>query len=152
MIHLLPTRHALLFSALVAIGVAGFVQNDSAERYVPSTEQLVVEVFVRDLDASISFYRDLGFRFVRRDETFAELAWEDHLFFLDASPPPELDRPAANIRIMVPNVNEHWDRARAAGARVLRPIDDRYYGLRDFTIADPDGFGVRFATRLEHLE
>ena len=23
------------------------------------------------------------------------------------------------------------------------------YGLRDFTIADPDGFGVRFGTRIE---
>jgi catechol 2,3-dioxygenase-like lactoylglutathione lyase family enzyme len=25
----------------------------------------------------------------------------------------------------------------------------RYYGLRDFTISDPDGLGVRFASRLE---
>jgi hypothetical protein len=28
------------------------------------------------------------------------------------------------------------------------PVSDRYYGLRDFTIADPDGFGIRFATVL----
>ena len=28
------------------------------------------------------------------------------------------------------------------------PIADRYYGLREFSIADPDGFGVRFATAL----
>jgi len=34
------------------------------------------------------------------------------------------------------------------GARVIDPIAERYYGLRDFTIADPDGFGIRFATRL----
>jgi hypothetical protein len=34
------------------------------------------------------------------------------------------------------------------GARVLAPIADRDYGLRDFTIADPDGFGIRFATRI----
>jgi NAD(P)H-dependent FMN reductase len=32
---------------------------------------------------------------------------------------------------------------------VVSPIADRYYGLRDFTIADPDGFGVRFASTLE---
>jgi hypothetical protein len=32
---------------------------------------------------------------------------------------------------------------------VLAPIADRDYGLRDFTIADPDGFGVRFGTRIE---
>jgi hypothetical protein len=35
------------------------------------------------------------------------------------------------------------------GARVIIPIGDRYYGLRDFTIADPDGFGVRFASPLD---
>lgn len=121
----------------------------SQGHYVPSTEQLVVELFVRDLDGSIDFYRDLGFEFIRRDDEFAELAWENHLFFLDASQPaPELSSPAANVRIMVPDVDAHWKKAEEAGARVLRPIDDRYYGLRDFTILDPDGFGIRFATRL----
>jgi hypothetical protein len=28
------------------------------------------------------------------------------------------------------------------------PIADRYYGLRDFMIADPEGFGIRFASAL----
>src|SRR5262245_65583591 len=31
------------------------------------------------------------------------------------------------------------------------PLADRYYGLRDFTIADPDGFGIRFASALFSL-
>jgi hypothetical protein len=31
---------------------------------------------------------------------------------------------------------------------VLAPIGDRDYGLRDFTILDPDGFGQRFASLL----
>jgi hypothetical protein len=31
---------------------------------------------------------------------------------------------------------------------MIIPLADRYYGLRDFAIADPDGFGVRFATVL----
>ncbi len=123
------------------------------QRYVPPNEQLVVELFVRDLDRSIAFYRDIGFELIRRDDEFAELSWEQHLFFLDSSqPPPDLDTPAANVRIMVPDVDAHWEKALAANARVLRVVDDRYYGLRDFTIADPDGFGVRFATRLEQAE
>jgi uncharacterized glyoxalase superfamily protein PhnB len=49
---------------------------------------------------------------------------------------------------MVPDVDDCWDRANQLGARVVVPIGDRYYGLRDFTIADPDGFGVRFASLL----
>jgi uncharacterized glyoxalase superfamily protein PhnB len=50
---------------------------------------------------------------------------------------------------MVADVDAWWRRAVGMGARVLAPIADRDYGLRDFTIADPDGFGVRFGTRIE---
>jgi uncharacterized glyoxalase superfamily protein PhnB len=49
---------------------------------------------------------------------------------------------------MVADVDAFWERARVAGAPVLAPIGDRSYGLRDFTVLDPDGFGVRFASRL----
>ena len=35
------------------------------------------------------------------------------------------------------------------GLSVVWPIGDRDYGLRDFVIADPDGYGVRFASRLK---
>ncbi len=49
---------------------------------------------------------------------------------------------------MVPNVDDIWELAEEIGATVLSPIEDRRYGLRDFTIVDPDGFGIRFGTRL----
>jgi hypothetical protein len=39
--------------------------------------------------------------------------------------------------------------ANRIGARVVVPIADRYYGLRDFIVVDPDGFGVRFASTLQ---
>jgi len=52
------------------------------------------------------------------------------------------------VRVMVPDVDRYWRVANEIGATVIVPIADRYYGLRDFTIADPDGFGVRFATTL----
>jgi uncharacterized glyoxalase superfamily protein PhnB len=47
---------------------------------------------------------------------------------------------------MVPNVDDYWKLAKEMGAKIVIPIADRYYGLRDFIISDPDGFGVRFAT------
>jgi hypothetical protein len=49
---------------------------------------------------------------------------------------------------MVPDVDNYWALAQKIGAQVLRPLENRSYGLRDFTIAGPDGFGLRFATRL----
>ena len=63
------------------------------QRYVPPNEQLVVELFVRDLDRSIAFYRDIGFELIRRDDEFAELSWEEHLFFLDSSRPRRISTP-----------------------------------------------------------
>ena len=126
--------------------------------YVPSTEQLVTEIVVRDIRRSTEFYRRLGFRLHRDGGDFVELTWEDHLLFL-AEPsafhdmaevePTERPRfPVANIRVMVSNVDQCWSLATELGAPIILPIADRYYGLRDFTIADPDGFGIRFASQL----
>jgi catechol 2,3-dioxygenase-like lactoylglutathione lyase family enzyme len=115
-----------------------------------AAEQLVVEIFVRDIERSLAFYRQLGFALARRDDHFAELVWEDHLLFLEELPEltPLPSFPQANLRIMVADVERYWQLAATMGVRVVKPIDDRYYGLRDFTIADPDGFGVRFASPL----
>ena len=124
------------------------------DRYVDPTEQLVTEIFVRDIAKSTAFYRRLGFELVRDDGDFVELAWEGHRLFLDergdmGSVP---DTVQANVRVMVPDVDRYWELAAEMGARVLAPIADKPYGLRDFAIADPDGFAVRFATRLEDRE
>jgi len=59
--------------------------------------------------------------------------------------------PQGNVRVMVPNVDAYWTLSREMGAHVLSPITDQSYGLRDFTIADPDGFGIRFGTWLNDL-
>src|SRR5262247_1815342 len=127
-------------------------------RYVDPTEQLVTEIVVRDIRRSIDFYRRLGFELLRDGGDFVELTWENHRLFLAelsafrdnpdstfVTPPPF---PVANVRVMVPNVDECWKLANEIGARIIIPVADRYYGLRDFTIADPDGFGVRFGSVL----
>jgi len=92
-------------------------------RYVDSTDQLVTEIVVRDIRGSVDFYRRLGFELLRDGGDFVELTWEDHRLFLA--------QPSA-----------------FPGAEHV-PIGDRYYGLRDFTIRDPDGFGIRFASLLD---
>lgn len=127
-------------------------------RYVDSTEQLVTEIVVKDIKSSVDFYRRLGFELLRDGGDFVELTWEDHRLFLaevsafrgahgaTVSTTPAL--PLANIRVMVRDVDEYWKLANEMGAQIIIPLADRYYGLRDFTIADPDGFGVRFASVL----
>ena len=118
--------------------------------YAPTTDQLVVEVFARDIEASKRFYERLGFELLEDRGDFVEYSWEGHKFFLDARPdqPDASSHPQANMRIMVPNVDDYWRLVQESGATVVSPIQDQEYGLRDFTILDPDGIGLRFGTWL----
>jgi hypothetical protein len=49
---------------------------------------------------------------------------------------------------MVPDVDRYWRISKELDLRVIQSLEDRDYGLRDFTILSPDGVGLRFATRL----
>jgi len=128
-------------------------------RYEDPTEQLVTEIVVRNIRDSVAFYRRLGFELLRDGGDFVELTWEGHqLFLAELSAFPETSAvveatpprfPVANVRVMVANVDDYWKLVNDIGARIIIPVADRYYGLRDFTIADPDGFGVRFASALQ---
>ncbi len=130
------------------------------KKYVDSTEQLVTVIVVRNIQRSTRFYRQLGFKVLRDAGDFVELTWEDHqLYIAELSAYHEINSeeielpyppkfPIANIRIMVPNVDHYWNLVKEMEAQIVIPIADRYYGLRDFIISDPDGFGIRFATCL----
>ena len=115
-------------------------------------DQLVVEIFVRDLDRSLAIYTALGFTVGRRDGNFAALSWEGREFFLDqrSDLAPARGPARSNVRILVRDVDAVWAHVQRLGLRVEQPIEDRYYGLRDFTVVDLDGFGLRFAGPLSH--
>jgi catechol 2,3-dioxygenase-like lactoylglutathione lyase family enzyme len=116
-----------------------------------AAEQLVVEIQVRDIGRAVAFYRGLGFETVGESDGFVALSWEGRHFFLSCHEglPPPPDNPPANLRIMVADVDRRWEQVTGMGARIVYPIGDRAYGLRDFTFADPDGFGLRFASLLD---
>lgn len=91
------------------------------------------------------------------------LLWENHELYLDERkelPKREHKFPQANVRIMVRDVNKYWETIQQMNADysdeekiyVFAPIKDQEYGLRDFTVLDPDGFGLRFGTELNDLK
>ncbi|MGQ9484384.1 MAG: NUDIX domain-containing protein [Desulfosoma sp.] len=125
-------------------------QGGSMEhRVVPSGEQLVLALYVRDLGTSCRFFQDFGFQLSRRDGPFAELRWEDSLLFVVERPevtPP--DQPVGNIRVVVHDVDALYEKAQHLGYPIVTPLGDRYYGLRDFIVAGPDGIHLRFAAFL----
>jgi len=116
----------------------------------PMQEQLVLELYVPNISASAEFYQRLGFRLLRAEPHFVELAWGQGVLYLEetADAPPSNGPIVGNVRVLVDDVDRYWSLAQELGCTVVKPIADRYYGLRDFTIAGPDGVGLRFASRL----
>lgn len=123
-----------------------------SERLLP----VAPEFFVRDIERSITFYKRLGFTAVRQEPDFAVIALHEDVHvllaaeqhtsreWLNAGPRGV----GLNIRIMVEDVDAVYQRAKDAGAPIIQQIADRYYGLRDFILLDPDGFALRFAQEL----
>jgi hypothetical protein len=52
---------------------------------------------------------------------------------------------------MVPDVEAYWQVVQQMEVPVLWPLENRAYGLRDFTIVRPDGVGLCCATHLTDL-
>src|ERR1051325_3887799 len=98
-------------------------KRKTMSRYIDPTEQLVVELLVRDLERSVKFYQSLGFQVLRKDATFASLTWEDHRLFMDQKTglpePPAM--PAMNVRVMVADVDQVWQHVTSLGLRITAP-------------------------------
>jgi PhnB protein len=56
-----------------------------------------------------------------------------------------------SLSISVANVDAFADKAVAAGMKVLRPIKDQFYGIRDVTLIDPFGYSWNVSTVKEEL-
>lgn len=55
------------------------------------------------------------------------------------------------IYIYVPDVDAFAKQAEAAGAKVLRPLQDQFYGDRSVSLEDPWGHRWGFATHIEDV-
>jgi catechol 2,3-dioxygenase-like lactoylglutathione lyase family enzyme len=120
---------------------------------------LAPELFVDSVPGSVRFYVEkLGFEVVRQDPGFAVVALgEAIVMFEQRAAHPRIDSPGGaagaksfplHLRFMVDDVDAFYERVRSDGVEVVLPIASRDYGLRDFIIADPDGFPLRFAARI----
>jgi catechol 2,3-dioxygenase-like lactoylglutathione lyase family enzyme len=119
-------------------------------------------VVVNDPDEALAFYRDtLGLE-VRNDVANDGSRWITVgapsqpsvnivlTNYLDGSPS---DREAVaslvakgalnGVNFSTPNVDETFERVRAAGAEIIQEPTDQFWGVRDFAIRDPSGNMVR---------
>jgi catechol 2,3-dioxygenase-like lactoylglutathione lyase family enzyme len=129
---------------------------------------LVPELDVSDLNRSLPFYvGTLGFvvRFQRPEERFAYLEREGaHLMLEEAAGPgrrfrtAELIKPygrGINLQIRASDVIELHSNVLLAGISLVVELEERWYrqngmerGNRQFVVADPDGYLLRFYTDL----
>lgn len=58
---------------------------------------------------------------------------------------------AVHIHLYVPNVDKMFQRAVAAGAKVLRPVDEQFYGDRIGTLEDAWGHVWHLATHVRDV-
>jgi uncharacterized glyoxalase superfamily protein PhnB len=114
----------------------------------PVLESVAPILQVADLTRALDFYtKVLGFAIewtsgeppaiasVCRDRVEINLA-------LNAAPVP------AMIYIQVRGVDDYFARIAAAGATVTVPLADRFYGMRDGRIKDPDGNEINLGESL----
>jgi catechol 2,3-dioxygenase-like lactoylglutathione lyase family enzyme len=133
-----------------------------------TSPKLVPELDVSDIAVSLAFYTGIcGFavRFERPEERFAYLDLDGvHLMLEEADGPGRrfstapLERPygrGVNFQIEVRDVDALYARIEAAGCAVPIPMEERWYraddmlsGNRQFVVADPDGYLLRFFSDL----
>ena len=126
------------------------------------------EFDVSDLDRSLAFYVDvLGFTvmFDRPEERFAFLTFEGvNLMIEEAAGPGRRFRTAplehpygrgVNFMFEVAEIDRLHNRVQAAGFTFVIPLEERWYrhdeaeyGRKQFVVADPDGYLLRFSTSL----
>jgi predicted enzyme related to lactoylglutathione lyase len=97
---------------------------------------------VPDVSATAEFYRGtLGFRTDPGTETAAYcVVWRDNAAVHLAQ---GAVRPAGvRIFFWVKDVNALYEQVVARGATIAVPIDTRPYGVRDFSVRDPNGVEV----------
>jgi uncharacterized glyoxalase superfamily protein PhnB len=124
-----------------------------ADEYGRAMPRFSVNLLVRNLATSLSFYKDvLGATVRYGDADFAAVELHGVEFMLHADHTydhhPLFARlqsedkrgSGAELRVMGVDPDAVQARARAAGARILQPVADFPHGWRDVMVEDPDGY------------
>ena len=127
-----------------------------------ATRGIVVEFFVRDVDASVAFYKALGFVVARRYEDYVllrrgeirlSLQGDSHVVAGPHYFTPHIQQlprgTGVEVSIQVADVDAEYLRAKTAGLNIVKPMQDRPWGARDFRLADPDGYFLRITSPLK---
>jgi PhnB protein len=122
-------------------------------------------LIVRDADRALTFYRQafgatetfrlegpggrIGHAEVKIGDSIVMLA--DEHPEMGARGPQSLGGTPVHLLVYVEDVDTQVQRAVAAGAKVVRPVKDQFYGDRSGTVEDPFGHSWTLATHKEDV-
>jgi uncharacterized glyoxalase superfamily protein PhnB len=124
--------------------------------------KLTPNLIVRDVEASIAFYRDvLGFQpgmtvpeqppYVFGSVNFGEV----EIFFNQQQAAVEeyrlfADKPVGGtltLFLEIEGIDELLTKVEKHGAKIVMPLEKKFYGTREFALLDPDGWVITFSER-----
>jgi uncharacterized glyoxalase superfamily protein PhnB len=80
---------------------------------------------------------------------------EDGVVMLGQPPntrnPKSLGGKTQSIYVYVDDVDAHFERAKAAGAKIVREPEDQFYGDRNYGVEDPEGHEWYFGTHVRDV-
>jgi uncharacterized glyoxalase superfamily protein PhnB len=108
----------------------------------------------RDAPAAIEFLeRAFGFTPAMVHEegdrvVHAELVFDDAMIMISSDGDEPYGRHAGQgwTYVAVDDADAHYERAKAAGAKIIRELEDQDYGSRDYSTRDPEGNIWSFGT------
>jgi uncharacterized glyoxalase superfamily protein PhnB len=113
---------------------------------------LVPMLRTHDVDVTVNFYRDLlGFECASRMEGWAALQ-KDAVEIMVAAPNAHepFDKPSftGSLYFRADDVDALWQQVKDK-AKIVYPIEDFDYGMREFAILDNNGYLLQFGMPLE---
>jgi uncharacterized glyoxalase superfamily protein PhnB len=69
----------------------------------------------------------------------------------DYKNPSRLGGKTCSIYVYVDDVDAHYERAKAAGAKITREPEDQFYGDRNYGVEDPEGHEWYFGTHVRDV-
>ena len=86
----------------------------------------------------------------------AEVQMNDGVIML-GTPPGDYKNPAKlgvktqSVYVYVDDVDTHYERAKKAGAKIVREPEDQFYGDRNYGVEDPEGHEWYFGTHVRDV-
>jgi uncharacterized glyoxalase superfamily protein PhnB len=123
-------------------------------------QSIIPYLLYKDCDAALDWLaRAFGFEEVLRYTgaegyvNHAEMKLDDARIFMGDPGehyrnPKELGQDTVGLYVYIDDVDAHFERAKAAGAEIIRPPEDQEYGDRRYDVADPEGHRWYFASHI----